>query len=139
MLKPIANGWTAARAEQWRAHLAGMEAMLAPVDEPLLRALNLDAPYRIADIEGGGGGTTMEILCRAPAGKCRSRFDLSQALIELARGRERSEERAIAFDGGRSSSTGFRPDCPIPRRRTAHQVRASVPGWQRRQADRQRT
>jgi trans-aconitate methyltransferase len=38
-----------------------MEAMLTPVDEPLIRALNLDAPCRIADI-GCGGGTTLEIL-----------------------------------------------------------------------------
>ena len=41
---PAANNWIAARGEKWRAQLAGMEAMLAPVDEPLIHALNLDAP-----------------------------------------------------------------------------------------------
>jgi len=56
-----AADWSAARGEKWRAQSGGMEAMLAPVDEPLIRALNLDAPYRIADI-GCGGGTTLEIL-----------------------------------------------------------------------------
>jgi hypothetical protein len=74
-----------------------MEAMLMPVDEPLIRALNLDAPCRIAEIGCGGGGTTLEILRRAP-GSVVHGFDLSPALIELARSRKRSDERAIAFE-----------------------------------------
>ena len=43
---PAASDWAAARGEKWRAQLAGMEAMLTPVDEPLIRALRLDAPYQ---------------------------------------------------------------------------------------------
>jgi trans-aconitate methyltransferase len=54
-----------------------MEAMLTPVDEPLVRALNLDAPCRIADIGCGGGGMTLEILRRAPAGSVVHGYDLS--------------------------------------------------------------
>lgn len=95
---PVATDWTAQRGEKWRAQLAGMELMLAPVDEPLIRALNLDAPCRIADIGCGGGGTTLEILRRAPAGSVVHGFDLSPALIELARSRKRSDEPAIAFE-----------------------------------------
>ena len=53
---PTAIDWTAARGEKWRAQSAGMEAMLAPVDGPLIRALNLDAPFGIADIGCGAGG-----------------------------------------------------------------------------------
>jgi hypothetical protein len=53
---PAATDWTAARGEKWRAQLTGMEAMFTPVDEPLIRALHLDAPCRIADIGCGGGG-----------------------------------------------------------------------------------
>ena len=45
---PAASDWAAARGEKWLAQLSGMEGMLAPVDEPLLRALQLDAPFRIA-------------------------------------------------------------------------------------------
>ncbi|MEO8258440.1 MAG: class I SAM-dependent methyltransferase [Acidobacteriota bacterium] len=93
-----ANDWNAARGEKWRAQLAGMEAMLTPVDEPLIRALNLDAPCRIADIGCGGGGTTLEILRRAPAGSAVHGFDLSPALIQSARSRIRADEHAIAFD-----------------------------------------
>ena len=93
-----AADWTAARGEKWLAHLAGMEAMLVPVDEPLIRALNVDAPCRIADIGCGGGGTTLEILRRAPAGSVVRGFDLSAALIEFARGRKPSDDRAIAFE-----------------------------------------
>lgn len=90
--------WTAARGAKWRAQLAGMEATLAPVDEPLIHALNLDASYRIADIGCGGGGTALEILRRAPAGSVVHGFDISPALIELARRRIVTDERAIAFE-----------------------------------------
>jgi SAM-dependent methyltransferase len=75
-----------------------MEAMLAPVDEPLIRALRLDAPCRIADVACGGGGTTLEILRRAPAGTVVHGFDISPALIELARRRARPDQEAIAFE-----------------------------------------
>ncbi len=95
---PGATDWRAARGEKWRAQCAGMEAMLTPLDEPLIRALNLDAPCRIADVGCGGGGTTLEILRRAPAGSVVHGFDLSPALIELARSRKRSDEPAIAFE-----------------------------------------
>jgi len=45
----LESEWVAARGEKWRAQLTGMEAMLAPVDAPLLHALGLDTPLRIAD------------------------------------------------------------------------------------------
>ncbi|MDB4937223.1 MAG: Methyltransferase protein [Labilithrix sp.] len=90
--------WAAARGERWRAQLPGMEAMLAPVDEPLIRALHLDGPLRIADIGCGGGATALSILRRAPAGSVVHGFDISPALVATARGRLRPEDRAIAFD-----------------------------------------
>jgi trans-aconitate methyltransferase len=70
-----------------------METMLTPVDEPLIRALSVDAPFRIVDIGCPGGGTTLEILRRAPAGSVVQGFDLSPALIDSARSRKRSDER----------------------------------------------
>ncbi|HEY6401603.1 MAG TPA: methyltransferase domain-containing protein [Blastocatellia bacterium] len=94
---PASSDWAAARGEKWRAQLSGMEAMLAPVDEPLISALRLDAPYRIADIGCGGGGTTLEILRQAPAGSIVRGFDISPALIDTAHARIRSDERDIAF------------------------------------------
>jgi SAM-dependent methyltransferase len=94
---PASAEWAAERGEKWRANLSGMEAMLAPVDEPLIKALRLDAPYRIADIGCGGGGTTLEILRQAPAGSIVRGFDISPALIDTAHARIRSDEREIAF------------------------------------------
>jgi SAM-dependent methyltransferase len=91
-----------------------MDAMLTPVDEPLIRALNLDAPCRIADIGCGGGGTTLEILRRAPAGSVVHGFDLSPALIELARSCKRSDERAIAFEIA-DMATASAPEQPYDR------------------------
>ena len=90
--------WAAARGERWRAQLPGMEAMLTPVDEPLIRALNLDVPCRVADIGCGGGGTTLEILRRAPAESVVHGFDVSPALIEFARSRKRPDDGAIDFE-----------------------------------------
>ena len=93
-----ASDWSAARGEKWRAHLAGMEATLASVNEPLIHALQLHAPSRIADAGCGGGGTTLEILRRAPAGSVVHGFDLSPQLIDAARSRIPSGDRSIAFE-----------------------------------------
>ncbi len=93
---PAASDWAAARGEKWLAQLDGMEAMLTPVDEPLLAALQLDAPLRIADIGCGGGGTTRAILRLAQAGSAMHGFDISPALIEAARARA-TDAGAIAF------------------------------------------
>ena len=65
--------------------------MLAAVDEPLIRSLQLgEVPCRIAEIGCGGGGTTLQIGCRAPSGSVVHGFDLSPALIQLAVSRSRS-------------------------------------------------
>jgi SAM-dependent methyltransferase len=75
-----------------------MEAMVQPIDEPLIGALKLDGPCRIADVGCGGGATALEILRRAPAGSAVHGFDISPELIELARQRTPPGDRAIAFD-----------------------------------------
>lgn len=90
--------WAGKRGEQWRDQLVGIEAMLEPVDEPLLAALVLDAPYRIADVGCGGGGTTLAILRRAPRGSVVHGFDLSSALVEAARARITGDARPVAFE-----------------------------------------
>jgi SAM-dependent methyltransferase len=94
---PAASDWAAARGEKWRAQIAGMEAMIEPVNGPLIGALHLDARCRIADVGCGGGQTTLEILRHAPTGSVVHGYDISAALIELARARISSEKRAIAF------------------------------------------
>lgn len=95
---PAASDWAAARGEKWCAQLPGMESMLMPIDEPLISALKLDAPCRIAEIGCGGGGTAMEVLRRAPAGSVVHGFDIAPKLIDLARGRPRPGERSIVFE-----------------------------------------
>lgn len=103
------SNWAAARGRKWRSQLAAMEAMLAPVNEPLIHALDVDVPCRIAEIGCGGGGTTLEILRRAPAGTLVHGYDISPDLIEVARSRAqsgpKSERGNVAFeiaDAGRS-------------------------------------
>src|SRR5688572_962139 len=92
-----ASDWAAARGEKWRDQLSGMEAMLAPVDEPLIRALELDAPYRIAELGCGGGGTARALLRQAPAGSVVHGYDISPALVEAARERARPDAGDITF------------------------------------------
>ena len=89
--------WAATRGETWRAQLELMEGMLAPIDEPLIQALRLDTPVKIADVACGGGGTTLELLRRAPQGSTVDGFDISQGLLETARARIPPEERALSF------------------------------------------
>jgi SAM-dependent methyltransferase len=109
-----AAGWAGARGEKWRNNLAGMEATLAPVDEPLILALRLDAPCRIADVGCGGGGTTLEIARRAPAGSVVHGFDISPALIEAARARAGREGAAVTFTQA-DVSTAPAPEVPHDR------------------------
>ncbi|MFP2956793.1 class I SAM-dependent methyltransferase [Myxococcus sp. 1LA] len=89
--------WAAERGSKWQAQLGGMEATLAPVDEPLIQALQLDAPYRIADVACGGGGTTLKLFRQAPAGSVVEGFDISQPLIESARARAQQEGCPVLF------------------------------------------
>lgn len=94
---PGSFDWATSRGEKWRNQLSGMEAMLDPVDEPLIDALGLDAPCRIADVGCGGGGTTLKIHRRAPSGSTVHGFDISPDLIEEARGRRGPGESDIDF------------------------------------------
>lgn len=87
--------WSSTRGSKWNLYLSGMEAMLQPLDLPLIRALQLDAPYRIADIGCGGGGTTLEILKYAPQGSQIHGFDLSKDLVDTAR--KRTPNGSIQF------------------------------------------
>jgi SAM-dependent methyltransferase len=90
--------WNNERGEKWLVHAAAMEAMLSPVNEPLIRALQLDAPCRVADIGCGGGEATLEIARRAPRGSVVDGFDISPALVALARNRAPSGESSVAFE-----------------------------------------
>lgn len=101
---PSASDWMATRGEKWRANMLGMEAMLAPIDAPLLAALALDAPYRIADIGCGGGATALQILRHAAAGSEVMGFDISAPMIEAARARIPAGERALRFEVADMSS-----------------------------------
>jgi len=92
-----ATEWTSARGGKWSAHAARMEAMLTPVDGPLIDALKLDGPMRIADIGCGGGATTLEIARLAPASVVHG-FDISPDSIGLARSRKPQSESRITFE-----------------------------------------
>jgi SAM-dependent methyltransferase len=90
------SDWSSVRGEKWVAQLAGMEAMLAPVDQPLIEALRLETPCRIADVGCGGGATSIAILRNAPAGSVVHGYDLSPASIEAAIKRESAVEFQVA-------------------------------------------
>lgn len=100
-----AADWVAARGDKWAAQLSGMEATLGVVDTPLIQALRLDAPYRIADIGCGGGGTTLAIRQQAPAGSVVHGFDIAPGLVDLARQRITADDQAIAFHVADMAST----------------------------------
>ncbi len=103
--EPVVD-WAAARSEKWRRQLSGLEAMLAPIDEPLITALACDAPTRIADVGCGSGATTIEAWRRAPAGSVVHGFDLSPALIEVARRRPGAVDAPVAFEVADVGSAG---------------------------------
>ena len=89
--------WARSRGDKWSRGLAGLEATLAPVDEPLIDALSLDRALRIAEVGSGGGGTTLQILRHAPPGSTVHGFDISPALVAIALGRVPPDQDALAF------------------------------------------
>ncbi|MCB9644726.1 MAG: class I SAM-dependent methyltransferase [Myxococcales bacterium] len=94
--EPQKYDWSNKRGEKWCEHLSKLEAMLKPVDAPLTQALRLDAPYRIADVACGGGGTTSHLRSHAPEGSVVHGFDISQTLIHSAR--SRTPHKDISFE-----------------------------------------
>lgn len=98
MTTPQPIDWAVARSEKWRRHLDGLEVMLAPLDAPLIAALDLHAPMRVADIGCGSGATTVALLESAPAGTVAEGFDLSPALVDVARRRPHAAGLTTVFE-----------------------------------------
>lgn len=92
------QGWGAGRGEKWRTQIDAMEAMLAPVDGAVVRALQIEQACRIVDVGCGGGATAIEISRRAPVGSVVHGVDISPALVEVARARARQREGAVTFE-----------------------------------------
>ena len=84
---PSSQTWAETRGAAWRDQLDPMEAMLAPIDAPLIAALDLTGRLRIAEIGAGGGATTRAIATAAAKGSTIEGFDISPDLIEAARAR----------------------------------------------------
>ncbi|MEM9783666.1 MAG: class I SAM-dependent methyltransferase [Pseudomonadota bacterium] len=80
-----ATDWAEARGVKWLRNIAGMEAMLAPIDAPLIEALRLSGPCRIGDLGCGGGATTRSIAERAAPGSTVTGIDIAPVLLERAK------------------------------------------------------
>lgn len=118
MQSPGSSDWAAARGEKWLAHLSGLEPMLTPVDTPLVDALRLDAPLRIADVGCGSGATTLAIARRAAPGSVVHGFDISRGLVEKASSRLGEDRRDVVFhvaDMASSAPPGGRYDRLVTR------------------------
>jgi SAM-dependent methyltransferase len=94
---PSSQTWAETRGAKWRDQLDPMEAMLAPIDAPLIAELNLSDRLRIAEIGAGGGATTRAIAVAAP-GSTIEAFDISPDLIEAAKARVGSVARFTRAD-----------------------------------------
>ena len=94
---PSSQTWAETRGAKWRDQLDPMEAMLAPIDAPLIAALNLSDRLRIADIGAGGGATARAIAAAAPDSTIEG-FDISPDLIEAAKARVGSVARFTLAD-----------------------------------------
>ncbi|MEL7128094.1 MAG: class I SAM-dependent methyltransferase [Pseudomonadota bacterium] len=96
--QPKGFDWSGAHGEAWRANLRPMEAMLSAVNDPLIDALDLDRPMRVADIGCGGGGLTSALADRAPIGSTIHGTDISPALIEHAQSLDKPKDRTLSFE-----------------------------------------
>lgn len=114
MTRHPTDDWAAARSDKWRRQLAGLEAMLAPIDAALIEALALTSPARIADVGCGAGATTIEVSRVAPAGSVVHGLDLSPALIDVARRRPFPRDVPVSFDVA-NMETAAPPERPYDR------------------------
>ncbi len=108
-----ASEWATERGEAWRDSMTPLEAMLRPVNAPLIEALDLDAPYRIADIGCGGGETSIAIARSAYPGSTVDGFDISPALVDAAIAKEAYGDVPIHFhvqDAGQPLEEGTQFD-----------------------------
>lgn len=101
---PTSDDWAGARGDKWLAQLSGMEAMLAPVDAPLIALLALGGARRIADLACGGGGTTLAVAAAVDPGAAVFGYDISPSLVQFAQRRAASADRAPVFAVGDSAS-----------------------------------
>ncbi|MBR0551256.1 class I SAM-dependent methyltransferase [Stakelama marina] len=101
---PSSSDWAGERGEKWRDQLDGLEAMLEPVNAPLIAALRPEGAMRIADIACGGGATTRAIAEHCGTGAQVFGFDISPALVEAARERSADMDRPPLFDVADSSA-----------------------------------
>ncbi|MBA4721082.1 MAG: methyltransferase domain-containing protein [Alcanivorax sp.] len=90
--------WANGRGGKWQSQLSAIEAMLKPVDTPLLVAMDLSRPGRIADIGCGGGGTSLAIAARAAAGSQVYGFDIAPELVASARERAVGADAPVIFE-----------------------------------------
>ena len=86
--------WEGKKGDKWANHVDGLEALLEPVNEPLLAALRPGPSDRIADIGCGGGGATIAARRTAPNAIVHG-FDLAPRLVTLAS--QRLSKEAIDF------------------------------------------
>lgn len=101
---PSSQTWAETRGVKWRDQLDPMEAMLAPIDAPLIGALDLTGRLRIAEIGAGGGATTRAIATAATPGSTIEGFDISPDLVEAANARAGKVARFTLAD-----AASFRP------------------------------
>lgn len=81
----IRYDWKGWRGDKWLTHREAMGAMLRPIDGPLIDALALQGPCRVADIGCGGGDTSRAVAARlGPGGEVHG-VDLHPGLVEAAR------------------------------------------------------
>lgn len=84
ILKTEKADWEGKRGDKWNDSLSQMEAMLRPINKPLIELLNLKHSCSVADIGCGGGQTALEVYSHAPEGTKVYGFDISSKLIESA-------------------------------------------------------
>ncbi len=110
---PTSVEWSESRGDKWRTHMASLEAMLRPIDEPLIDALQLGGASRIADLACGGGGTSLQVLARAEPTAEVHGYDIAPGLIEAARARIPAGETRLRFSVANLQTA--RPDQPYQR------------------------
>ena len=77
--------WKNNRGQRWLIHIAELEAMLIPTNEPITKFIKSDHPLKVAEIGSGSGATTFEICKQIRSSGVVDGYDISPDLTQYAK------------------------------------------------------
>lgn len=104
------NGWDSSKGRRWLKHIKEFEAMLEPVNRPLIDSIIPEKCLRIAEIGSGSGASTFEVCKHAQEGSAVDGYDISPDLTKYANSRRYFHQNKVTPNFHQADAEIFKPD-----------------------------